>query len=116
MPDVIVIGAGFSGLEAARRLAGDHEVVVLEARERAGGRTLTHSFANGDETDLGGQWVGPGQDRLYALIAAMGFGTYPLWDDGDHLVAGGRPETLSRHHSQSFHPCLARSQPRPFAL
>ncbi|KPP82479.1 MAG: monoamine oxidase [Oceanicaulis sp. HLUCCA04] len=89
MPDVIVIGAGFSGLEAARRLAGDHEVVVLEARERAGGRTLTHSFANGDETDLGGQWVGPGQDRLYALIAAMGFGTYPLWDDGDHLVQAG---------------------------
>jgi len=90
MHDAVIIGAGFSGLEAARRLAPDHDVVVLEARERAGGRTLTHSFANGDETDLGGQWVGPGQDRLYALIAAMGFATYPLWDEGDHLVKAGR--------------------------
>lgn len=90
MHDVIIIGAGFSGLEAARRLAPDHDVVVLEARERAGGRVLTHTFANGDETDLGGQWVGPGQDRLYALIAEMGFATYPLWDEGDHLVQAGR--------------------------
>lgn len=90
MTDVIIIGAGFSGLEAARRLAGNHDVLVLEARERAGGRVLTHRFANGDETDLGGQWVGPGQDRLYALIAEMGFRTWPLHDDGDHLVKAGR--------------------------
>lgn len=90
MHDVIIIGAGFSGLEAARRLAPDHDVVVLEARERAGGRVLTHTFANGDETDLGGQWVGPGQDRLYALIAEMGFQSWPLWDEGDHLVRAGR--------------------------
>lgn len=90
MHDVIIIGAGFSGLEAARRLARDHDVAVLEARERAGGRVLTHAFANGDETDLGGQWVGPGQDRLYALISHMGFATYPLWDEGDHLVKAGR--------------------------
>lgn len=90
MHDVIIIGAGFSGLEAARRLSPDHDVVVLEARERAGGRVLAHTFANGDGTDLGGQWVGPGQDRLYAVIAEMGFATYPLWDDGDHLVKAGR--------------------------
>ncbi|MFC4724303.1 flavin monoamine oxidase family protein [Glycocaulis abyssi] len=90
MHDVVIIGAGFSGLEAARRLAPDHDVVVMEARERAGGRVLTHTFANGDETDLGGQWAGPGQDRLYGLIAEMGFITYPLWDEGDHLVRAGR--------------------------
>ncbi|WP_429911576.1 flavin monoamine oxidase family protein [Glycocaulis sp.] len=90
MHDVIIIGAGFSGLEAARRLAPGHDVVVLEARERAGGRVLSHTFANGGGTDLGGQWVGPGQDRLYGLIAEMGFATYPLWDEGDHLVKAGR--------------------------
>ncbi len=89
MHDVIIIGAGFSGLEAARRLAPDHDVVVLEARERAGGRVLTHTFANGDETDLGGQWVGPGQDRLYTLIAEMGFATWPLWDKGEDVVRSG---------------------------
>lgn len=95
MHDVIIIGAGFSGLEAARRLAPGHDVVVLEARSRAGGRVLTHRFANGDETDLGGQWVGPGQDRLYALIAEMGFATYPLWDKGEHVVRSG--ERLKRY-------------------
>ncbi|MGY6533572.1 flavin monoamine oxidase family protein [Glycocaulis sp.] len=95
MHDVIIIGAGFSGLEAARRLTPGHDVLVLEARARAGGRVLTHRFANGDETDLGGQWVGPGQDRLYTLIAEMGFAIWPLWDKGEHVVRSG--ERLKRY-------------------
>ena len=85
--DVLIIGAGFSGLHAARLLSDTYDVRVLEARERPGGRALSHAFANGDTVDLGGQWAGPGQDRLYALIEAMGARTYPLWDQGDHLVA-----------------------------
>lgn len=85
--DVIIIGAGFSGLQAARRLSRRFDVTVIEARDRVGGRALTHRFANGDETDLGGQWAGPGQDRLYALIGELGETTYPLWNEGDHLVA-----------------------------
>lgn len=88
--EVIIIGAGFSGLYAARRLSGRFDVTLIEARERVGGRALTYRFANGDETDLGGQWVGPGQDRLYALIEELGQTTYPLWNEGDHLVAAGR--------------------------
>lgn len=85
--DVLIIGAGFSGLHAARLLSDAFDVRVLEARERPGGRALAHAFANGDTVDLGGQWVGPGEDRLYALIEALGARTYPLWDEGDHLVA-----------------------------
>ncbi|WP_300543761.1 FAD-dependent oxidoreductase [Maricaulis sp.] len=84
--DVIVIGAGLSGLRAAQLLARRHDVIVLEARDRVGGRALAHTFANGDSVDIGGQWVGPGQDRLYALIETMGMQTYPLWDHGDRLV------------------------------
>ncbi|WP_417495384.1 flavin monoamine oxidase family protein [Maricaulis sp.] len=84
--DVIIIGAGLSGLRAADLLMDRHDVVLLEARDRVGGRALAHSFANGDTADLGGQWVGPGQDRLYALIAALGMTTYPLWDTGDRLI------------------------------
>jgi monoamine oxidase len=88
--EVIVIGAGFSGLYAARRLAArGRDVVVLEARDRVGGRAMAHTFANGDSVDVGGQWVGPGQDRLYALIEALGLQAYPLWDHGDRLVRTG---------------------------
>lgn len=85
--DVLVIGAGLSGLHAAGLLIDAYDVRVLEARGRPGGRALSHAFANGDTVDLGGQWVGPGQDRLYALIKAFGARTWPLWDEGDHLVA-----------------------------
>ncbi|WP_138512837.1 flavin monoamine oxidase family protein [Maricaulis alexandrii] len=84
--DVIIIGAGMSGLRAAQLLADTHDVCVIEARDRVGGRALAHRFENGDTVDIGGQWVGPGQDRLYALINEMGMMTYPLWDQGDRLM------------------------------
>ncbi len=84
--DVVVIGAGLSGLRAAQLLADEFDVCVLEARDRVGGRAMAHTFANGDTVDVGGQWVGPGQDRLYALIEAEGRSVYPLHDDGDRLM------------------------------
>lgn len=87
--DVIIIGAGMSGLRAAQLLADTHDVCVIEARDRVGGRALAHTFENGDSVDIGGQWVGPGQDRLYALIEQMGMTTYPLWDQGDRLMLSG---------------------------
>ena len=58
--DVVVVGAGIAGLTAARRLQQEgRSVVVLEARDRVGGRTLNHTFADGTVVELGGQWVGP---------------------------------------------------------
>lgn len=80
--DVIVVGAGFAGLTAARRLTETgHSVVVVEARDRVGGRTDTVEVA-GVLVDMGGQWVGPGQDRLYALAAELGVPTFPQSDSG----------------------------------
>lgn len=89
--DLLVIGAGFSGLHAARlaQKAG-LSTIILEARERVGGRAEQHRFANGDTVDIGGQWVGPGQDRLYRWIEEAGFSTYPLYHRGDHLLKLGR--------------------------
>jgi monoamine oxidase len=84
--DVVMVGAGFAGLTAARALhEAGHSVVVLEARDRVGGRTCTEEH-HGTWIDLGGQWIGPGQDRIGALVAELGFGTYPQPEHGDDVV------------------------------
>jgi phytoene dehydrogenase-like protein len=70
--DVVVIGAGLSGLQAARRLADQGlEVVVLEARDAVGGCAKTVEV-NGHAFDVGGQWTGPGQPRMMAVWEGMG--------------------------------------------
>jgi monoamine oxidase len=83
--DVVVVGAGLAGLVAARDLvAAGAEVVVLEARDRVGGRTLTLPAADGTPIDHGGQWIGPTQDRIAAVAASVGVTTFPSWDRGLH--------------------------------
>ena len=71
--DVCVIGAGYSGLTAALRLKqAGASVIVLEARNRIGGRSLTAQIKGGGWVDFGGQWVGPDQNAFYSLIKEMG--------------------------------------------
>ncbi len=75
---VLVIGAGLSGLAAARRLhSSGVEVTVLEARSRVGGRTEGGITADGTPVELGGQWLGPTQTRMYALVEELGLETFP---------------------------------------
>ena len=57
---MIVVGAGLAGLVAARQLvAAGRSVLVIEARDRVGGRTVNASIGAGKVTEMGGQWVGP---------------------------------------------------------
>jgi monoamine oxidase len=87
--DVVVVGAGFAGLIAARVLdEAGRSVTVFEARDRIGGRTWTEEH-HGTWIDLGGQWIGPGQDRIAALVAELGFDTYPQHEQGDDVVLHG---------------------------
>src|SRR5579871_6564947 len=87
--DVCVVGAGYAGLTAAYRLKqAGRTVIVLEARNRVGGRSLTADVKGGGWIDLGGQWVGATQDAYYALISEMEGETYPSPNFGKTLERG----------------------------
>jgi monoamine oxidase len=84
--DVIVIGAGYAGLTATRNLLqADKNVLLLEARDRVGGRVYTKTFADGSYIDLGGAWVGPTQDRIYALAREFDVSTFKTFDEGKSI-------------------------------
>jgi len=90
--DVIVVGAGLAGLVAARQLvAARRDVLVLEARDRVGGRTANASIGAGKVTEMGGQWVGPTQDRLLSLAQELQIETFPTYYEGRNLLdLGGK--------------------------
>ncbi|MFN3714028.1 MAG: flavin monoamine oxidase family protein [Alcanivoracaceae bacterium] len=93
--DVIVLGAGYAGLSATDqlRLSGK-QVLVLEARDRVGGRTRTDHLDNGLWVDIGGQWAGPGQDHLYGLARRFAKTVWPMYVEGRHVLhLDGRQRT-----------------------
>jgi monoamine oxidase len=90
--DLAVIGAGLAGLAAARlAAAAGASVVVVEARDRVGGRILNEDIGGGHVVEVGGQWIGPTQDRLAALASELGVATFPTYGDGQNVIEyGGR--------------------------
>jgi monoamine oxidase len=95
--DAIVVGAGISGLAAARKLAGaGKSVILLEARDRVGGRMLNHDLGGGEVTELGAQFVGPTQDHILALARDVGVDTFKTYDSGDNVYyKSGQRSTYS---------------------
>ena len=88
MYDIIVIGAGFAGLTATRELSkAGKNVLLLEARDRVGGRVHTQTLSDGTYVDLGAAWVGPSQDKLYALSREFNVETYPTYEDGKSTLS-----------------------------
>jgi monoamine oxidase len=106
MLDVLIVGAGLSGLIAARRLqASGIAVRVLEARERVGGRMTSSTTAAGTVVDLGGQWGGESHHRFAALLDALGLARNPSYYDGDGIWCwqGHRTQApLAAHFDQSL--------------
>ncbi|GAA1825651.1 flavin monoamine oxidase family protein [Agromyces salentinus] len=86
--DVVIVGAGASGLTAATRLkAAGKSVVVLEARDRIGGRLWTDDI-DGAMLEIGGQWVSPDQDALIETIEELGLETYSRYREGQNVYIG----------------------------
>jgi monoamine oxidase len=84
--DVVVVGGGYAGLAAARAVVGaGRSVALLEARERVGGRIQSIPGPGDVVYDVGGQWIGPTQDRMAALAREYGVGTFKTYNDGDNV-------------------------------
>jgi monoamine oxidase len=97
--DVIVVGAGLAGLTAARQVVkAGHSVIVLEARNRVGGRVRNQSIGGGEIVENGATFAGPTQDHILALAKDVGVSTFPTYDQGQNVFyANGRKSTFDGH-------------------
>jgi putrescine oxidase len=93
--DVVVIGAGPSGLSAAYELnKAGKSVAVLEARDRVGGRTWT-DVMDGATIEIGGQWISPDQTGLYSLINELGIETFERYKEGKSVYLTEEGEAIA---------------------
>lgn len=99
--DVVIVGAGAAGTTAAHELKkAGLSVVVLEARDRVGGRLWT-DVVDGAMLEVGGQWVSPDQDALKETLAELGLETYSRYREGDSVYIG-RDGRLQRFTGEIF--------------
>src|SRR5947209_19512394 len=111
--DVIILGAGPAGLMAARRVRGaGRSVIVLEARNRVGGRVWNHDLGGGKVSERGGTFVGPTQDHLLALAKQLGVGTFDTFDAGNDLYINGS----TRISYSDTNPATGTAPPDPALL
>lgn len=76
--DVAVIGAGMCGIIAARDLVrAGKSVIIVEAKEKIGGRMNTFVDKDGSVLEFGATWIGPGQENMIKLCREHGVATFP---------------------------------------
>src|SRR5215470_3518425 len=89
--DILVIGAGISGLTAAHDLqkAGLEKFIVIEARDRVGGRTLNADIGKGYVVEAGGQWIGRTQTAVVDLARELGIELFLTYNTGKTAFVTG---------------------------
>jgi monoamine oxidase len=103
--DYCVVGAGFAGLSAARRLRDrGKSVALLEARDRVGGRAWNRTATDGTVVSVGGTWLGKRQDRMFALCRELGLQVYPQYERGDTVMHLGGANRVTKASPKSV--CL----------
>jgi monoamine oxidase len=88
--DVIIIGGGIAGLTAAYRLEqlGISDILIVEARNEVGGRTLNIPVSGGYVAEGGGQWIGGSQTAIMDLLEELGIDSFPSFLDGEAVGEG----------------------------
>jgi monoamine oxidase len=109
--DVAIVGGGLAGLRCADVLVERGvDVVVLEARDRVGGRVFSHHFSDGQTCERGAEFIDSNHAEVLALAARLGLTltsrSADLDPDATLLDAGGRAVPMSMH--ASIEPDLAR--------
>jgi monoamine oxidase len=88
--DCIIIGGGYAGLSAAKALKeANQNILLLEARDRVGGRVMTQRHDDGTYVDLGGSYLGREQPRMYAFVEEFGVETFDAYTPGKNVLVYG---------------------------
>jgi monoamine oxidase len=86
--EIVIIGAGFAGIAAGKKLQEtDKKFVIVEARERIGGRVNTVTLSSGAMVDLGAQWIGPTQHHIWKWVKESKTETYDTYDSGKNILS-----------------------------
>lgn len=106
--DIVIIGAGPAGLTAAYRLTqAGKKVLVLEARNRVGGRTRS-DVMDGQWFEIGGQWVSPDQTALLSLLEELELETYQRYREGESVYIGADKQAV--RYTGDIFPCAPETQ------
>jgi len=110
-PPIVVVGAGLSGLYASYLLQqSSHRVLLIEARDRIGGRVLSLApDATGHRVDLGPSWFWPGMNqRIKKLVQQLGLESFPQQSRGAALVEGQDGKIYKHQNSWEQSPASYR--------